>query len=188
MWRGVAAMPVERQATEYGSWAGWLDERGIVRLGIEVHDAEPDVDEQGFVSVYWTTQSRPSDLVSVLPDFDEQSKVYIPELVAPEDADSPLTVGAVRDVVAENRERFDGVVSFVRADAQSASLIWQYAPCGGEDPLPVIAVVSADFDPGVLANLIGALGDGDQKAPGEEATFYELIARAPHEISEVAAH
>jgi hypothetical protein len=49
-------------------------------------------------------------------------------------------------------------------------------------------VVSADFDPGVLTNLIGALGDGDQKAPGEKATFYELIARAPHEISEVAAH
>jgi hypothetical protein len=181
-------MPVDRQATEYGSWAGWLDEGGIVRLGVEVHDAEPDVDEQGFVSVYWTTQSRPSDLVNALSGFDEQSKVYIPELVAPQDADSPLTVGEVRDVVSEDRERFDGVVSFVRADAQSASFIWQYAACGADDPLPVIAVMSEGFDPGLLANLIGALGDGDQKAPGEEMALPELIAKASYELPEVAAH
>ena len=180
-------MPLDRQTTEYGSWAGWLDSDGVVRLGVEVHDAEPDVDEQGFVSVYWTTQSHPSDLVTALSDIDEQSRVYIPELVAPEDADSPLTVGAVRDVIGTDRERFDRVVNFVRADTRSASLIWQYAPCGSTEPLPVIAVMSEGFDPGLLDNLLGALGDGDQVAP-EASSLRELIVRAPYAFSAVAAH
>jgi hypothetical protein len=178
-------MPVDRQTTEYGSWAGWLDADGVVRLGVEVHDAEPDVDEQAFVSVYWTTQSHPSDLVTVLSEIDEQSRVYVPELAAPEDSDVPLTVGAVQDVIGEDRERFDGVVSFVRADTRSASLVWQYAPCGGTDPLPVIAVMSEGFDPGLLDNLLGALGDGDQAAP-EEQSLRDLIAKASYEFSEVA--
>jgi hypothetical protein len=180
-------MPVDRQRTEYGYWVGMLDADGVVRLGVEVHDPDPDAHEQGFVSVYWTTSSHPSDLVSLLPDFDEEARVFVPELVAPEDVDVALTVHDVADVITEDRQRFDDVVTFVRADGRSTGLVWQYAPCRAAAPMPVVAVMGEGFNPNLLEDLMRHIGDGDQLVSGEEQPLHRLIARASYELSAVAA-
>lgn len=180
-------MSADRRRTEYGYWIGLLDADGVVRLGVELHDADPDADGQRFVSVYWTTNSRPSDLVNLLPDFDEQARVYVPELVAPEDVDTPLTVGDVVNVVTEGRERFDNAVTFVRADGRSVGLVWQYAPCRADVPMPVVAVLSEGFDPNLLEDLMRDTGDDDQIVSDEERPLCQLILRAFYEISTVAA-
>lgn len=180
-------MAVERQRTEYGYWIGLLDAEGVVRLGVEVHDPDPDAGERGFVSVYWTTGSHPSDLVSLLPDFDEQARVYVPELVAPEHVDDELTVHDVAGVIAEDRQRFDDVVTFVRADTPAAGLVWQYAPCRAAAPRPVVAVMGEGFNPNLLEDLMRNIGDGDQVVSGEEQPLHRLIARASDELSGVAA-
>jgi hypothetical protein len=185
-------MSVDRQRTEYGYWIGLVDADGVVRLGVEIHDPDRDADEQGFVSVYWTTSSHPSDLVSLLPDFDEQAQVYVPELVAPElgapeDLDVALTVHDVADVISEDRQRFDDVVTFVRADTRSAGLVWQYALCRADVPLPVVAVMGEGFNPNLLEDLMRDIGDGDQVVSGEELPLHRLIARASDEVSGVAA-
>jgi hypothetical protein len=181
-------MSVDRQRTEYGYWVGLLDADGVVRLGVEIHDPDPAAGEQGFVSVYWTTSSHPSELVSLLPGFDEQARVYVPELVAPEDVDVALTVHDLTDVITEDRERFDDAVSFVRADGRSASLVWQYALCRADVPMPVVAVMGEGFNPNLLEELMRDIGDGDQVVSGEEQPLHRLIARASDEVSAVAAY
>lgn len=180
-------MAVERQRTGYGYWIGLLDADGVVRLGVEVHDQDPDAEEPGFVSVYWTTGSHPSDLVNLLPGFDEQARVCVPELVAPEHVDDALTVHDVADVIAEDRQRFDDIVTFVRADARAASLVWQYAPCRAAAPRPVVAVMGEGFNPNLLEDLMRDIGDGDQMVSGEERPLHRLIAKACNELSGVAA-
>jgi len=180
-------MSVDRQRTEYGYWIGLLDADGIVRLGVEIHDPDPDAGEQGFVSVYWTTSSHPSDLVRLLPAFDDQAHVYIPELVAPEDVDVPLTVHDVTDVISEDSQRFDDVVTFVRADSRSADLVWQYAACRADTFMPVVAVMGQGFNPNLLEDLMRGIGDGDQVVSGEDQPLHRLIARASDEFSGVAA-
>ncbi|HEY5395821.1 MAG TPA: hypothetical protein VIL16_10540 [Trebonia sp.] len=188
-------MTVDRQATEYGTWTGWLDTAGVVRLGVEVHDADLDADEQGLVSVYWVTRSRPSDLVGLVANFDNEARVYVPELVAPEDVDVPLTVSDVAQVIDEDSERFNDAVSFVRADGRAATLIWQYAPCGAAAPMPVIAVLAEGYNPELLGDVMRTAGDGDEIVPGEERPLEQLIPRtlterisADEEISPMAAH
>jgi hypothetical protein len=181
-------MPVDRLTTEYGSWIGWLDAAGVVRLGVEVHDADLGADEQGFVSVYWTTRSNPTDLVKLAAYFDERARVYVPELVDSEDVDTPLAVPDVERVVSEDGQRFDDVVHFVRADGRSASLIWQYALCRADVPMPVIAVMGEGFDPNLLDDLMRFIGDGDQIVSGEEQSLCQLIPRTLNEIPAVATH
>jgi hypothetical protein len=135
-------------------------------MATEIHDADPLTGEDEYVSVYWTTTATPSALVDVMDGFEGDALVYIPDLAGPDEPDEPVAIDDVRTVVSSERDRFDAAVTFLRADSEPMSLVWQYAPCGGPEPTPIVAVIARRLENQFIEDLLGRLGDGDTLVTG----------------------